>query len=212
MVKTQAFALLVAASSVVAYPHLTEMDNALNERLSDLQKRATEPPYRAPSFKIDRPNTGLPPLGFKAADQYVDVTDSGPHPFKAPRANDKRGECPGLNAAANHGFLPRNGIPTIAQSTIWSSHLFESTLANIHIAIKGLGEAYAMSPDLALVLAVAAVALSGDPVAQSWSIGGSYTPTLLLTSAGGIINAHNKLEGDASFARVSLPCRSYDRC
>ena len=60
-----------------------------------------------------------------------------------------------------------------------------------------------MAPDLALVLAVAAVGLSGDPVAQSWSIGGSYTPILPLTTAGGIINAHNKLEGDASFARVS---------
>jgi hypothetical protein len=104
--------MLTAASSVAAYPHLPEMENALR----DLQKRATEPPYRAPNFIIDRPNTGLPSLGFNAADQYVDVTDSGPHPFKAPRANDERGQCPGLNAAANHGFLPRNGIPTIADS------------------------------------------------------------------------------------------------
>ena len=118
MVKPQAFALLAAASSVAAYPHLTKTDNALRERLSYLQKRDVDPPYRAPNFKIDRPNTGLPPLGFSAADQYVDVTDDGPHPFIAPRPGDRRGQCPGLNAAANHGFLPRNGIPTIADSTL----------------------------------------------------------------------------------------------
>jgi len=116
MVKTQAITLLAAASSVAAYPRLTEMDTALRERLSTLQKRAVEPPYRAPNFVIDRPNTGLPPLGFNAEDQYVDVTDGGPHPFVAPGPGDKRGQCPGLNAAANHGFLPHNGIPTIADS------------------------------------------------------------------------------------------------
>lgn len=118
MVKPQAFALLTAASSVAAFPHLTKTDNALRERLAYLQKRDVDPPYRAPNFKIDRPNTGLPPLGFNAADQYVDVTDDGPHPFRAPGPGDKRGQCPGLNAAANHGFLPRNGIPTIADSTL----------------------------------------------------------------------------------------------
>lgn len=128
MVKTQVITMLTTASSVAAYPHLPEMENALR----DLQKRATEPPYRAPNFIIDRPNTGLPPLGFNAADQYVDVTDNGPHPFRAPRPNDRRGQCPGLNAAANHGFLPRNGIPTIADSTtcahiILSSHMLTLT-------------------------------------------------------------------------------------
>jgi len=125
MVKLQAVALLTAASSVAAYPHLTKMDNELRERLSDLQKRDVDPPYRAPNFNIDRPNTGLPPLGFNAADQYVDVTDGGPHPFRAPRSGDKRGQCPGLNAAANHGFLPRNGIPTIADSMIIVLRLFK---------------------------------------------------------------------------------------
>jgi hypothetical protein len=45
----------------------------------------------------------IPSLDFAAADQFVDVSD-------------RRGPCPGLNAAANHGFLPHNGIPNIEQS------------------------------------------------------------------------------------------------
>jgi len=71
--------------------------------------------------------------------------------------------------------------------------------------VTGLGAAYNMAPDLALALAVAAVGLIGDPVAQTWSIGGSYSPILPLTSAAGILGAHNSLEGDASFGRVSPP-------
>jgi len=203
MVKAQAVTLLTAASSVAAFPRLMDLDDALGDRLFALNKRDVEPPYRAPNFKIDRPNTGLPPLGFNVADQYVDVTDNGPHPFLAPGPGDRRGECPGLNAAANHGFLPRNGIPTVANSRIQWALRLESVYANVVIAVTGLGAAYNMAPDLALALAVAAVALVGDPVAQTWSIGGSYSPILPLTSASGILGGHNKLEGDASFGRVS---------
>jgi hypothetical protein len=110
MVKSQAIALLAAASSSMAFPQLMELDHALSAKLSKLDKRAVEPPPRAPVVPVNRPNTGLPPLGFDAADQYVDTTDSGPHPFKAPVAGDRRGQCPGLNAASNHGFFPRNGL------------------------------------------------------------------------------------------------------
>lgn len=84
------------------------------------------------------------------------------------------------------------------------SFCLESGRADTDIAITGLGAAFNMAPDLALVLAVAAVALVGDPVSQSWSIGGRYTPVLPLTSAAGILGGHNKLEGDASFGRVCL--------
>jgi hypothetical protein len=84
------------------------------------------------------------------------------------------------------------------------SEHFGLTCANIGVAVTGLGAAFNMAPDLALVLAVAAVGLVGDPVAQSWSIGGKYSPVLPLTTAAGILGGHNKLEGDASFGRVSL--------
>ena len=101
MVNSQALALLAAASSVVAFPQLMELDHALSEKLSKLEKRAVEPPYRAPTVPINRPNTGLPPLGFDAADQFVDVSDSGPHPFKAPGPGDRRGQCPGNTELPN---------------------------------------------------------------------------------------------------------------
>jgi hypothetical protein len=47
-------------------------------------------------------------LGFDAALQRIDV--SGSHAFVAPGSGDKRGPCPGLNALANHGYLPHNGM------------------------------------------------------------------------------------------------------
>ena len=59
---------------------------------------------------------GLFPLTtpeFDAAAQYVDTT--GEHAWKAPGKHDQRGPCPGLNALANHGYLPHNGIGTLDQ-------------------------------------------------------------------------------------------------
>jgi hypothetical protein len=59
---------------------------------------------------------GLLPLTtpkFDAEAQRVETT--GEHAWKAPGKNDQRGPCPGLNALANHGYLPHNGIGTIDQ-------------------------------------------------------------------------------------------------
>lgn len=89
--------------------------------------------------------------------------------------------------ASNHGFLNRNGIPTIAQT------------------VTGLRAAYNMNEDLSLTLAVIAVALAGDVVSQTWSIGGEYAPALslggLLGQPRGIVGTHNQYEGDASIVR-----------
>jgi hypothetical protein len=53
----------------------------------------------------------VPP--FDAKSQYIDTT--GQYAFKAPGPTDQRGPCPGLNAMANHGYLPHDGIATIEQ-------------------------------------------------------------------------------------------------
>jgi hypothetical protein len=50
---------------------------------------------------------GLPFTTFNE-NQIVDVT--GVHKWVAPGPNDIRGPCPGLNALANHGYFPHNGV------------------------------------------------------------------------------------------------------
>ena len=54
---------------------------------------------------------GLVP--FNAKSQLVNV--KGKNAFKAPGPSDQRGPCPGLNALANHNYLPHNGVATIQQ-------------------------------------------------------------------------------------------------
>lgn len=52
-------------------------------------------------------------VSFDPKSQYVSTT--GEHAFVPPNfaAGDVRGPCPGLNAAANHGYIPHNGVGTM---------------------------------------------------------------------------------------------------
>jgi hypothetical protein len=43
----------------------------------------------------------------------IDIT--GKHVFEAPKKDDQRGPCPGLNALANHGYIARSGITSFAE-------------------------------------------------------------------------------------------------
>ena len=58
--------------------------------------------------------------GFNKKEQYVST--SGKHRYIPANfaAGDQRGPCPGLNALANHGYIPRKGyggIEEMAQGT-----------------------------------------------------------------------------------------------
>lgn len=78
------------------------------------------------------------------------------------------------------------------------------------IAVDGLGAAYGFGPEFAAALSAVAIALTGDPVGQTWSIGGSYSPGLLgglLSNPSGISYSHNTYESDASPTRVTS-CRT----
>ena len=93
--------------------------------LSGLASMATAIPgmagirSRALPLSQDEGNSGpIDSLVFNAQEQFVDVRPGKPNQFIAPGAGDKRGPCPGLNAAANHGFLPRNGITSVSQSQL----------------------------------------------------------------------------------------------
>jgi hypothetical protein len=97
--KSSTFICLAVAGSVHAFPNIVQH---LAQRDS---KRAVSDSWG-----------GLLPLTtppFDAAAQYVDTT--GKHAWKAPGKYDQRGPCPGLNALANHNYLPHNGIGTIDQ-------------------------------------------------------------------------------------------------
>ena len=54
---------------------------------------------------------------FDAEAQRISVT--GIHKFVPPdfAKGDQRGPCPGLNALANHGYLPHSGVGTITDFT-----------------------------------------------------------------------------------------------
>ena len=74
------------------------------------------------------------------------------------------------------------------------------------IAVNGLADAYGFGPEFAAALAVIAIALTGDPVGQKWSIGGPFSPVLggLLSTPSGISFSHNTYESDASIVRVGI--------
>ena len=56
------------------------------------------------------------------------VPTTGKHAWVAPGAGDQRGPCPGLNALANHGYLPHNGVADIA-TTVSAVNTGKSTTA-----------------------------------------------------------------------------------
>ncbi|XP_018916952.2 uncharacterized protein [Bemisia tabaci] len=121
---------------------------------------------------------------FDPVAQRVEVTSQ--HAFVAPGPDDQRGPCPGLNAMANHNYIPRNGVATIQQ------------------LVEGCNKAYGMGRDLALVLAVYSCVMAGDTTKES--IGGN-TPKVIGGPLGiphGLSFSHNKFETDASPTRGDL--------
>ena len=61
-----------------------------------------------------------------------------------------------------------------------------------------------MAPDLASFFSVLAVALGGDYLTDTWSIGGAYPSTIPgLGEPQGIVGTHNRYESDASATKVS---------
>lgn len=76
------------------------------------------------------------------------------------------------------------------------------------VVSQGLEEAYNFTPELGTVLATIGVALTGDLLGGTWSIGGPYPASLLgslLSSPEGLSFSHNAYETDGSMTRVSVP-------
>jgi len=108
------------------------------------------------------------------------------HKYKAPGKGDQRGPCPGLNALANHGYLPHNGVATPAQ------------------IVTAVQEGFNMGWDIATFLAYGAFLANGNQVTNLMSIGGrtiTTGPAPPRPATAGGLDVHGNFEGDASLTR-----------
>ncbi|RYC57927.1 heme-thiolate peroxidase [Xylaria longipes] len=164
--------LFLATSRVSAFPrHLPEALRTASE-----VRAASE---ISGCLFAKRQAAGITPP-FNAQQQYV--SNTGDHAFVAPSSSDRRSPCPGLNAMANHGYIPHNGVATIEEF------------------VSGTMKAFGMGFDLATFLSIYGAVFDGD--LTSFSIGGP-SPTLLgignlLGQPQGLSGSHNKYEGDVS--------------
>lgn len=171
--------LLGLSAHILAYPFALDDVAAKRQVLTTVTSVAQQ-------ISKARTNCGnIPCLTFDAHDQYVSTTDD--HAYASPGAGDIRGPCPGLNAAANHGYLSRSGVTTLTET------------------IVGMEAAFGMGPGLSGFLAAYAIIMTGDPVLQTWSIGGPPATNALTKSLlgqpQGISYAHNTYESDMSIGR-----------
>lgn len=173
---TAAISAAFLASNVHAFPTMA-MD-ALTEPLKAEAfnvKRTTEiharqgaaPPQGAGALPL------IPPP-FDAKAQHV--SNQGKYKFVPPGPGDARGECPGLNALANHNYLPHNGYATIQQF------------------IDATETGFGMAKDLGGFLALYGALVDGNLL--GWSINGG--PHI------GIGGSHNNYEADSSPLKSDL--------
>nr|POF15196.1 aromatic peroxygenase [Quercus suber] len=167
-------ALLLGGSSVLVsgFPHIAEMvaKQNLEERIAPLAPFPEWP--GAPTHALYNK--------FDAKSQLVST--SGDHAYIAPdfAAGDVRGPCAGLNAAANHGYLPRSGI------------------ADAESINTGLWEAYGLDKTATIFLQTATMFFDGDPLSGRWSIGAHSDKTQSLGLVGDLLGNET---GDASITR-----------
>jgi hypothetical protein len=135
------------------------------------------------------------------------VSTSGDHEWRAPGNGDIRGPCAGLNAAANHGYIQRDGVVDAASIN------------------TGLWQAFGLDKTATIFLETATAFFNGDPISGRWSIGyhsdkTSSLPPLIGDALGnetGICAyGHLRSEGDASITRgdwlapeMNSNCASY---
>ncbi|CAH0382918.1 unnamed protein product [Bemisia tabaci] len=129
----------------------------------------------------------LPELPLNLNSSGIPIETTGKHAWVPPGPNDQRGPCPGLNALANHNYLPHDGVVTIGG------------------AMTAVYVVYGMGFDIGLPLAVIASLAGGPPY---FSIGGLKINSTLsrigLTNCSGLSWSHNKFEGDCSPTRNDL--------
>jgi Peroxidase, family 2 len=101
--------LAFCATQIVAFPSQMFDVSMSEEEKREITRIAAS---IEASAKTRRAGTPIAP-GFSASEQYV--SNTGDHAFVPPGSGDLRGPCPGLNAMANHAYIPHNGVATITQ-------------------------------------------------------------------------------------------------
>lgn len=160
MVASSLLVLAALASSVSAFPA------AALDKLNSIARTTTPEDIQ----NIRRSEEAKRTVSFNAEKQYISTT--GKNKFIPPdfAAGDQRGPCPGLNALANHGYLPRNGV------------------AGMNDIIDATGSVYGMGVDLSAFLAVYGTVFDGNPISVSpgYSIGAAPPSGLADNVLGGL--------------------------
>ncbi|KAG8793538.1 hypothetical protein FRC12_002408 [Ceratobasidium sp. 428] len=166
--------------------------------LEGLNTRAAGCPFaEAAKHKRQAP----PDVVFDPVKQKVDV--SGKYAFVPPKAGDQRGPCPGLNALANHGYLPHNGVTPLVQAIEATNKVFGMAV-DLGTVLSVYSSASCLTLFHASILTYTPAIFDGDPLTLLWSVGGATGPALppLLSAPQGMSGSHNKYEGDASATRA----------
>nr|POF15021.1 aromatic peroxygenase [Quercus suber] len=160
-------ATAVLVANAVAFPAMDQLTAPVLQNARLNSRAANVAPQGAGALP-------LTPPPFDAKAQYV--SNKGKYAFKAPGRNDARGMCPGLNALANHGYLPHNGVASIKQF------------------VDATNAGFGMAKDLGGFLALFGAIVDGS--LTSWSIQGvPHT---------GIGGSHGNYETDSSPFKADL--------
>jgi len=170
--------LLAVTTCASAYPFMAEYNqlNAAQKRaVTDMAKKNLLP-RGAESYSSQYPYggakiNGLP--GSQVGNVQVPAPGDAAHQYQDPPPGAFRGPCPGLNAAANHGFLSRDGIVTFNE------------------LVAAQQNVYNVGYDLAVTLATLGVGLDGDLLTGKLSLGAKDQGLAI----------HGKFEADASLTR-----------
>ncbi|CZR67509.1 uncharacterized protein PAC_17408 [Phialocephala subalpina] len=198
------FLLSIASLAAIAaaFPFVAEQEGIKNSHIVRRQQSGGYQPggpetcpfnpnheYPVPvsdEFQYNGAKGGLPGRG--QGGYLVPDPEDPDHQFIAPTDQDIRGPCPGLNAAANHGFIARDGI------------------SNYSELVDAVQNVYNVGYDLANFLALVSIVVAdGDVLTTKVSIGCDATtrtanPLSIHGSEPGL-DGHNKFEGDVSLTR-----------
>ncbi len=108
-------------------------------------------------------------------------------PYKDPQPSDQGGPCPGLNTLANHGYINRDGITSVAWTIAAGAQVFN------------------LGADLSVFLADGSVQFPGDIPSLKYSVGGADARTNSIGIVSGSLDTETGLSGRLRFYLCNTP-------